>query len=102
MSEPHPRRGTLRAWLAWWVVCAALWLALVDRTPLDELLAGLVATILGATAAVLVRRQRLLLVRPRARWIEAAWRPALALVTDLWPLARALRRREPGVVHELP
>jgi multisubunit Na+/H+ antiporter MnhE subunit len=102
MSEPHPRRGTLRAWLAWWVVCAAVWLALVDRTPLDELLTGLVATTLGATAAVLVRSQRILLLRPRARWIKAAWRPALALATDLWPLARALPRRERGVIHELP
>jgi multisubunit Na+/H+ antiporter MnhE subunit len=88
------------------VLCAALWLALVDRVPLDELLTGVVATTLGATAAVLVRRQRRTLLRPRARWLS--WRPFLAVVGDLRPLAGALlsrgvlRRREEGVLHELP
>src|SRR3954452_5350359 len=102
------RRGALRAWAVWWVLCAALWLALVDRVAADELLAGVVAAAIGATAAVLVRQQRRMLLRPRARWLRHAWRPALALVTDLRPLARALvvrgglRRRESGTVHALP
>lgn len=102
------RRGALRAWAIWWVLCAALWLALVDRTKLDELLFGAGAAALGATAAVLVRQQRSALMRPRARWLRGAWRPPLALVTDLAPLARALvtrgilRRRQTGRIHELP
>jgi multisubunit Na+/H+ antiporter MnhE subunit len=101
-------RGALRAFAVWWVLCAALWLALVDRVALDELLAGVVAATLGATAAVLVRQQRRTLLRPRGRWLPSAWRPLLAVAGDLRPLASALlrrgvlRRREAGVVHELP
>jgi multisubunit Na+/H+ antiporter MnhE subunit len=110
--EPGPRggggrRGALRAWATWWLLCAALWLALVDRVPLDELLTGVVVAALGATAAVLVRQQRRTLLRPRVRWLRGAWRPALALVTDLVPLARALwtrgvlRRPETGRISAL-
>jgi multisubunit Na+/H+ antiporter MnhE subunit len=101
------RRGALRAWAAWWVLCAALWLALVDRLALDELLAGVVAAALGATAAVLVRQQRRTLVRPPARWLVSAGKPLLAFVGDLGPLAQALvergvlRRRTAGEVHAL-
>jgi multisubunit Na+/H+ antiporter MnhE subunit len=113
VSAPGPRGGggrlgALRAWAIWWALCAALWLALVDRVKLDELLTGVVAAALGATAAVLVRQQRRTLLRPRARWLRSAWRPALALVSDLWPLARVLvvrgvlRRRETGRLTSVP
>jgi multisubunit Na+/H+ antiporter MnhE subunit len=102
------RRGAIRAWATWWVLCAALWLALVDRVPLDELLTGVAVAALGATAAVLVRQRRSVLLRPRARWLRTAWRPPLALVGDLAPLARALvvrgvlRRQQTGAVRTLP
>lgn len=45
----------LGPWLAWWIVSAALWMALVDNQPLPELIAGAVVATLAATAAVLVR-----------------------------------------------
>jgi len=102
------RLGAVRAWAIWWVLCAALWLALVDRVKLDELAAGALAAALGATAAVLVRQQRRTLLRPRARWLRCVWRPARSLVTDVWPLAKALatrgvlRRGGAGRVSELP
>jgi multisubunit Na+/H+ antiporter MnhE subunit len=110
--EPGPkggggRAGAIRAFVAWWVLCAALWLALVDRTRLDELLTGVVAATIGATASVLVRQERRIVLRPRARWLVQIWRPLLALVTDLWPLTRALvvrgvlRRPGTGQVHEV-
>jgi multisubunit Na+/H+ antiporter MnhE subunit len=108
MRQRQHRGGALRAWLIWWALCAALWLALVDRVPLDELLTGVVAAALGATAAVLVRQQRRVVIRPRARWLLLAWRPALAMVRDLRPLAVTLvsrgilRRPGTGTVHELP
>jgi multisubunit Na+/H+ antiporter MnhE subunit len=100
--------GHVRAWVTWWVLCAALWLLLVDRTPLDELLAGAGVAALGATAAVLVRARRRVLLRPRARWLTAAWRPVLGIVADLVPLARVLvtrgvlRRQERGTLSEVP
>jgi uncharacterized lipoprotein YddW (UPF0748 family) len=88
------RRGAVRAWCAWWLLCAALWLALVDRTALDELLTGVVAAALGATAATLVRQQRNTVLRPRARWLRSAWwKQPLALVRDIGPLMQALVTR---------
>lgn len=101
------RLGALRAWAIWWVLCAALWMALVDRVPLDELMTGVVVAALGATAAVVVRQQRRTVLRPRARWLRSAWRPLLALVADLVPLARALwtrgirRRQEAGAIRTM-
>ena len=101
MARRHD--GVARAWAAWWVASAALWLVLVDRIELDELVAGAAIAASAATAAVLVRSQRRVLLRPRARWLAGAWRPVLGMVGDLAPLIRALRRRdEPRPVAELP
>jgi multisubunit Na+/H+ antiporter MnhE subunit len=102
----HP--GAVRAWLVWWVLLAALWLALVDTVAVPELVTGAVAAAIAATGAVLVRSQRLLLLRPRAAWLRHAGRPLLRVGLDLGPLLRALwrrgirRRDEHGVLVELP
>ena len=102
------RAGAARAWLVWWVLCAALWLALFDRVPLSGLVTGAVAATLGATAAVLVRAQRQTIIRVRVGWLGPALRASAALVTDLAPLARALvsrgvrRRPVTGTIHALP
>src|SRR6478736_6613878 len=84
----HP--GALRAWLIWWVLLAALWLALVDTVVVPELVAGAVA---AAIAAVVVRGRRRVLLRPRVAWARAALGPLRRAVTDLGPLAVALWRR---------
>src|SRR5947208_2007424 len=100
--------GRLRAWVVWWVLCAALWLALVDRVPRDELVAGALVAALGATLAVALRSQRVGALRVRARWLAGAGRPLLGLAADLVPLARALvgrgilRRQTAGALTELP
>lgn len=102
------RVGAARAFVAWWVLCAALWLALIDRTRLDEMLTGVVAATIGATAAVLVRQERHTVVRPRVRWFARSGRVLVAFVADLWPLARTLvvrgvlRRDEAGEIFEVP
>src|SRR5438094_47941 len=54
----------LRAWIGWWLALAGLWLMLVDRTPRAELVLGAAVAAGGATAAVLVRAQRPVLMRP--------------------------------------
>jgi multisubunit Na+/H+ antiporter MnhE subunit len=108
MGERSRHPGAVRAWLMWWVLLAALWLALVDTVLVPELAAGAVAAAVAATGAVIVRQQRRLLLKPRAAWIRSAGRPLVRTVTDLVPLARALwrrgvmRRAEHGSLAEVP
>ena len=52
-----------------------LWLALADSRRLEELVAGMAVGALGATAAVMVRAQRDVVLRPRPRWVLEALRP---------------------------
>ena len=102
----HPGAG--RAWVIWWALLAALWLALVDTVVVPELVMGAVAAAIAATAAVVVRSQRRLLLRPRAAWLRCVPGPLARTVTDLVPLARVLwrrgvrRRDERGALVEVP
>lgn len=102
----HP--GAVRAWLIWWVLLAALWLALVDTLVTPELVVGAIAAAIAATGAVIVRGQRQLLLRPRLAWVRCAGGPLRRTLTDLVPLARALWRRgvrrddERGRMAEVP
>ena len=81
-------RGAL-AWAAWWVLCAAVWLALVDTLDPPELVAGAVATTLAATGTELVRRQRIVQMSARPRWLRYAWRPVLRVPIDIARLTAA-------------
>jgi hypothetical protein len=82
--------GMVRAWLTWFVLLYALYVLLADNPVLPELVTGVVAAAIGATGAVVVRRQRARLLRPRPRMLKAAWRPLLGIFADLVPLARVL------------
>jgi multisubunit Na+/H+ antiporter MnhE subunit len=82
-----------RAWVAWWLLCAALWLVLVDRTDLSELVLGAAVAAIAATGAVLVRQHRAHRVRPQASWARDAPRALAGLVGDLPLLVRVLWRR---------
>jgi len=100
-APPPAPPGALRAWLAWLLLSAALWLALVDRVPLQELAAGAGVAALAASAAVIVRRRRPVLLAPRPRWAGRLLRALAGLAGDLPLLARVLwrrglLRREPG------
>jgi multisubunit Na+/H+ antiporter MnhE subunit len=102
----HP--GAVRAWVIWWALLAALWLALVDTVVIPELVAGAIAAAIAATGAVIVRDQRRHLLRPRLAWIRCAGGPLRRTITDLVPLARTLwqrgvRRRDGhGALVEVP
>lgn len=91
-----------RAFVSWWVLCAALWLLLIDRTATGGLLVGAGVALAAAGAATAVRSRRVGVGRPRAHWAPALLRQGVGLVTDLWPLARTLvlrgilRRPAPG------
>jgi multisubunit Na+/H+ antiporter MnhE subunit len=94
-DDPGRPRLTLRriaVWLVWWFVLAALWLLLVDRTPLAELVAGAVAAAGAATAAATVGAQPLITLHPRLAWILSAVRAAPSLFSDTVRVAVVLAR----------
>jgi hypothetical protein len=101
-------RRLLLAWLTWWTILAALYLLIDDSVLAPELAAGALAAAVGATGAVLVHRERQVLLRGDVRWLRAVWRPLAGLAGDLWPLARVLvergllRRGGSGVRFEVP
>src|ERR1700759_333024 len=92
----------MRAWLTWWVLLAALSLLLVDTVAVPELAAGAVAAAIGATGAVIVRRQRLTLLHPRRKHFRGACRHFVGLFADIVPLTRALVTRRGGALREAP
>ena len=100
--------GAVLAWVAWWFVCAALWLSLVDTTHFHELMAGALVSVLGASVALLVRAQRVLVIRPDPRWLLRAWRPFALFPRDtvlvVGALAGSLRRggRPRGRLFAIP
>jgi hypothetical protein len=89
-------------WLAWWILLAALYGLLADSATAQELAVGAASAAVGATGAVLVRRQRRLLLKPRARWLRSAWKPLLGVFSDLVPLVRALPARRGAGFTEIP
>jgi multisubunit Na+/H+ antiporter MnhE subunit len=95
------RLGAVRAWVGWWIVCALLWLWLVDNTHVPELIVGAGVSIIAASGAIVVRQQRLVVLRPRLRWLLRLWRPVLAFPRDMWLLVKALPRRQTGTFYTL-
>jgi multisubunit Na+/H+ antiporter MnhE subunit len=91
--------GEIRFWLGWFVALNVLWLALISAFDVAETVLGLGASAVAASAATIVRRQRFVTFRPRARWLLGSWRlPAAAAIDTarvfgvLW---RRLARGEP-------
>jgi hypothetical protein len=106
MADHHGPRGgggaagARRAWLIWWVLLTALFIALEDSRRLEVLVLAAIVGAFGATAAVIVRARREVLMRPRARWILAALRNLLRWPADLVALTGALVRRPRGRIVE--
>ena len=48
----------VRAWLVWWALLTAFYVVLVDTRRIQELVAAVVVGALGATASLIVRRER--------------------------------------------
>lgn len=63
-------RKRLLFWIAWYLPLVGLWLLLVSTLARAELLLGLVAAAVGATAQELVNAQDLVRFRLRARWLR--------------------------------
>ncbi len=81
-------------WAVTWVILTGLYLLLVvDSIDMSELITGIVAAAVGATAATAVRSQRLVVFRPRLRWALGLWRLPLQATLDTGILVAVLWRR---------
>ena len=91
------RRGGPRSyaagWLAWSAALFVLWLLLTGTLLTAEVVAGLVASALGAAAAELVRSQDLVRFSPRLNWLVRAYKLPGAVTRDSGLLLAALARR---------
>ena len=86
-------------WLGWWALCLGLWMLLVFKTELAEVVAGAVAAAFGATAVELVLARGYAPFSGSMRWARALLRLPREVTVDTWLLTRALwrqlARREP-------
>jgi hypothetical protein len=94
--------GAVAAWAGWYLTSALLWLALVDNTSGPELVVGAGVSAIGASAALVVRQQRRVILRPRLRWLLRVWRLPAVFPRDMWLLVVALFRRQHGRFYALP
>jgi multisubunit Na+/H+ antiporter MnhE subunit len=83
-------------WIAWYLPLVVLWLAFVDTLALAEVVVGLVAAAVAATAAEVVRDQDLVRFRLRVSWLRDLYRLPGQVLADSRVLAVALWRRLTG------
>ena len=83
-------------WVAWYVPLVLLWLAFVDTFAREEVIAGLVAAAIAATAAELVRSQDLVRFRMDPHWLRGLSRLPWQVLRDTWLLTVALWRHCTG------
>jgi multisubunit Na+/H+ antiporter MnhE subunit len=77
-------------WVGTWLALLLLWMLYVDLLDVHELAVGAVAAAIGATAVDVVRRQRMLRVRLKLRWLGRAWRLPVRMIEDFGSLVRVL------------
>jgi multisubunit Na+/H+ antiporter MnhE subunit len=83
-------------WVAWYVPLVLLWLAFVDTFAKEEVIAGLVAAAIAATAADLVRSQDLVRFRMDPHWLRGLSQLPWQVLRDTWLLTVALWRHCTG------
>jgi multisubunit Na+/H+ antiporter MnhE subunit len=95
-TPPSRARPRVTFWVAWYVPLVVLWLAFVDTLATAEVVLGLVAAAVAATAADLVRAQDLVRFRVEWSWLRDLWRLPRQVLGDSWALAVVLWRRLRG------
>ena len=102
------RRRRLPGWTTAWVLLFGLWMLLAGTLAVSEIVVGVVAAAIAATAVQVVLGQRLVRFRPDPRWLRRAWiipwRAVVEfrlLVVALWR-AVVLRRRVIGRFRSVP
>jgi multisubunit Na+/H+ antiporter MnhE subunit len=86
----------IKFWVAWCVPLVGLWLAFVSTLDRNEVLLGLAAAALGATAQELVNAQDLVRFRLEPRWLRGLWRLPGQALADTWRLTVLLWRQLRG------
>jgi multisubunit Na+/H+ antiporter MnhE subunit len=81
------------AWVAWWILMMALWVAIDDSLAPDELLAGAGAAVIAALVAQAACHQAGLRYRMRAAWLLPALRLPWQVVADTAAVYLALWRK---------
>jgi hypothetical protein len=79
-------------WAAWWAVAFGLWLLLVFKTELAEVVLGAIAAGLAATGAELVRQSDYAPFIPELRWWRRLLRLPREVVVDTWRMSWLLIR----------
>ena len=89
-------RPRARYWIAWFLPLFVLWLAFVDNLATAEVVLGLVAAAVAATAAEVVRDQDLVRFRLEVPWLRDLRLLPWQAMRDCWTLAGALWRHLTG------
>jgi hypothetical protein len=84
------------AWLAWFGGLFLVWLLFVGTVAGLELIAGLCAAAIGATAAEVVRSQGLLNFRVESRWLVRGAGQLLRVVPEFFLVLAAIGRPSRG------
>jgi hypothetical protein len=80
-------------WLGWWAALFVLWLGFTATLDLAELVTGVVAAAVAASAAEAVRSRGLIAFSPSWRWLDELWRLPGRTLYETWLLARLLALR---------
>jgi hypothetical protein len=99
-GSPHPRRRRalerplerVAFWLVWFATALALWMLLVFKTELAEVVAGALAAALAATGAELVRSRGYAPFAPAPRWWLGVARLPREVIVETWLVIRLLVR----------
>lgn len=89
------------SWVAWFGPLFVLWLALVGVVQDLELIAGLCAAAIGASAVDIVCSQGLLGYRLQLRWLRPLGTQLLRVIPDFFRLMLALPQRPRGSFRTL-
>jgi multisubunit Na+/H+ antiporter MnhE subunit len=94
LEHEVPRRANL--WIVWYVSLVVLWLAFVDTLALAEVVLGLVAAAVAASAAEVVRTQALIRFHMEPSWLRDLRMLPWQVLRDSWLLGVALWRHLTG------
>jgi hypothetical protein len=108
VTSGRRRKAWLPRWLAAWALLFVLWLLLVGTVAPSEIVAGIAAAAVAATAVEVVRRQGVVRFRPDPRWLRRAWGLPWQTLEEFGRLVAAvwrslvLRRRVVGRFSDVP